>query len=141
MVSHAFFSLAKKVSYDPLIVFCCTFSFILLGFSLKLQILHSFLVSFFILCSLIQLNSSSIDPWFFIFTLFYVNFFVSCSLIFIFIMPPRAVPAHLQLRYWLCAFVHPNEWSNSLTVSPKLNGSKYLAWNRSMQCASGRRTS
>jgi len=34
-------------------------------------------------------------------------------------------------------FVHPSEGPNSLTVSPKLNGSYYLAWKRSMQRALG----
>jgi len=34
-------------------------------------------------------------------------------------------------------FVHPSEGPNSLTVSPKLNGSNYLAWKRSMQCTLG----
>jgi len=34
-------------------------------------------------------------------------------------------------------FVHPSEGPNSLTVSPKLNGSNFLAWKRSMQRALG----
>jgi hypothetical protein len=34
-------------------------------------------------------------------------------------------------------FVHPSEGPNSLTVSPKLNGSNYLAWKRSMERAFG----
>jgi hypothetical protein len=34
-------------------------------------------------------------------------------------------------------FAHPSEGPNSLTVSPKLNGSNYLAWKRSMERAFG----
>jgi hypothetical protein len=34
-------------------------------------------------------------------------------------------------------YVHPSEGPNSLTISPKLNGSNYLAWSRSMQRALG----
>jgi len=33
--------------------------------------------------------------------------------------------------------VHPSEGPNSLVITPKLNGSNYLAWNRSMQHALG----
>jgi len=34
-------------------------------------------------------------------------------------------------------YVHPSEGPNSVIVSPKFNGSNYLAWNRSMQHALG----
>jgi len=34
-------------------------------------------------------------------------------------------------------FVHPSEGPNSVIVSPKFNGSNYLAWSRSMQRALG----
>jgi len=52
-------------------------------------------------------------------------------------MPPRIVLAHLQQDSYSVFFVHPSEGPNSLTVSPKLNGSNYLAWNQSMQRALG----
>lgn len=53
-------------------------------------------------------------------------------------MSPRAVPAHLQQPNQdndYASFVHPSEGPNSLSVSPKLNGSNYIAWNQSMQQA------
>jgi len=65
-----------------------------------------------------------------------VNFFVSCSRIF------KPVPAHLQQPNQdndYAFFVHPSEGPNYLIVSPKLNGSNYIAWNRSMQWALGRK--
>jgi hypothetical protein len=55
-------------------------------------------------------------------------------------MSPRAVPAHLQQPNQdndYASFVHPSEGPNSLSVSPKLNGSNYIAWNRSIQRALG----
>lgn len=52
-------------------------------------------------------------------------------------MPPRVVPAHLQQDNDSAFFVHPREGPNSLIVSPKLDGSNYLAWNRSMKRALG----
>jgi len=52
-------------------------------------------------------------------------------------MPPRAVLGHLQQDTDFAFFVDPNEGPNSLIVSPNFNGSKYLAWKRSMQHAFG----
>lgn len=51
-------------------------------------------------------------------------------------MPPQAVPAHLQQPNQdndYAFFVQPSEGPNSLIVSPKLNGSNYIAWNRSIR--------
>ncbi|CAJ2636021.1 unnamed protein product [Trifolium pratense] len=55
-------------------------------------------------------------------------------------MPPRQAPivAPPQLNNADSIFyVHPSEGPNSLTVTPQLNGSNYLAWNHSMRRALG----
>jgi len=52
-------------------------------------------------------------------------------------MPPRAIPTHIQRDVDAALFVHLSEGPHSLVVTPKLNGSNYLAWNRSTQRALG----
>ncbi|MCH85942.1 hypothetical protein A2U01_0006794 [Trifolium medium] len=56
------------------------------------------------------------------------------------IMPPRQAPTFVQPQLNntdSIFYVHPSEGPNSLTVTPSLNGSNYLAWNRSMCRALG----
>src|SRR3954464_3020886 len=48
-------------------------------------------------------------------------------------MPPRVAPPDIDSPY----YIHPSEGPNSVCISPKLNGSNYLAWSKSMQRALG----
>jgi len=50
-------------------------------------------------------------------------------------MPPRVIPAHIQQDIDAAFFVHLSEGPHSLVVTPKLNGSNYLASSRFMQRA------
>lgn len=52
-------------------------------------------------------------------------------------MPPRVIPAHIQQDVDAALFVHSSEGPHSLVVTPKFNGTNYLAWSRSMQRALG----
>jgi hypothetical protein len=53
-------------------------------------------------------------------------------------MPPRAAPIHPPpIDSDSVFYVHPSEGPNSVTVTPQLNGSNYLAWSRSMRRALG----
>jgi len=55
-------------------------------------------------------------------------------------MPPRQNPATIQqpqVNVDSIFYVHPSEGPNSVTVTPLLTGSNYLAWSRSMQRALG----
>ncbi|XP_024626656.1 uncharacterized protein [Medicago truncatula] len=56
-------------------------------------------------------------------------------------MPPRQAPVIFQAApqqdVESVFYVHPSEGSNSVTIIPKLNGSNYLAWSRSMKRALG----
>jgi hypothetical protein len=57
-------------------------------------------------------------------------------------MPPRQAPIIIQAApnqqdVESVFYVHPSEGPNSVTIIPKLNGSNYLAWSRSMKRALG----
>ncbi|MCI49755.1 hypothetical protein A2U01_0070999, partial [Trifolium medium] len=55
-------------------------------------------------------------------------------------MPPRVAPVQAQApsnNADSILYVHPSECPNSVTVTPLLNGSNYLAWSRSMRRALG----
>jgi len=53
-------------------------------------------------------------------------------------MPPRAAPVIVQQTNTDSVYyVHPSEGPNSVTVTPLLTGSNYLAWSRSMKHALG----
>jgi len=53
-------------------------------------------------------------------------------------MPPRQAPIIVQQANIDSVFyVHPSEGPNSVTVTPLLTGSNYLAWSRSMKHALG----
>jgi hypothetical protein len=70
-------------------------------------------------------------------------FFRNFSLFFIdptdsfFIMPPRVAHVAPQPDLESIFYVHPSEGPNSVVITPKLTGSNYLAWHRSMQRALG----
>lgn len=48
-------------------------------------------------------------------------------------MPPRNQGLDQESPF----YAHPSEGPSSLTVSPKLDGSNYLAWHRSMKRSLG----
>ncbi|XP_058774287.1 uncharacterized protein LOC131648552 [Vicia villosa] len=48
-------------------------------------------------------------------------------------MPPRVSPPDIDSPF----YIHPSEGPNLVCISPKLNGSNYLAWSKSMQRALG----
>jgi len=55
-------------------------------------------------------------------------------------MSPRQISSILQqpqVNTNYVFYVHPSDGSNSLTNTPLLTGSNYLAWSRSMQRALG----
>jgi hypothetical protein len=52
-------------------------------------------------------------------------------------MPPRIAPVIASTDVDSIFYVHPSEGPKSVVVSPKLDGSNYLAWSRSMQRALG----
>lgn len=53
-------------------------------------------------------------------------------------MPPRVAPVVVpQTNTDSVYYVHPSEGPNSVTVTPLLIGSNYLAWSRSMKRALG----
>ena len=98
----------------------------------------SFLIHFFVF-SLHWFAFSALNCWdfidflslcFFRFSIEFVQLLEFCSSSF---MARGTTQPDTESEY----FVHPSEGPNSLTVSPKLNGSNYLAWKRSMQRALG----
>ncbi|GAU31820.1 hypothetical protein TSUD_58210 [Trifolium subterraneum] len=52
-------------------------------------------------------------------------------------MPPRVSPPLPPPDTDSIFYIHPSEGPNSVVVTPKLNGSNFLAWSRSMQRALG----
>lgn len=52
-------------------------------------------------------------------------------------MPTCVAPSCQQADIDSSYYVHPSEGPSSVCISPKLNGSNYLAWSKSMQRALG----
>lgn len=52
-------------------------------------------------------------------------------------MPLRIAPPGQQADIDSHYYIHHSEGPNPICISPKLNGSNYLAWNKSMMRALG----
>lgn len=101
------------------------------------------IISFNLLCWLCFSSFSSLQLPFRLIAVIVVCFLFSIHLCFVFFffvidpnMPLRLAPSN-QVDLDSIYYVHPSEGTNSVNVTPKLDGSNYLAWHKSMKDALG----